>query len=75
MSKVKVEVTGAVVDGVPNGSTIEIDERSAKAFEAKGYVRILPKEQPKAPQVKKDAAPKKPTKAPVKKSAKKTQDK
>ena len=74
MSKLKVEVTGAVVDGFPIGSTIEIDARSAKALEAKGYVRILPKEQPKeqpkTPQVKKDAAPKKPAKAPVKKSAK-----
>lgn len=74
MSKLKVEVTGAVVDGFPIGSTIEIDGRSAKALEAKGYVRILPQEKPKAPQVKKESAPKKPAKAPVKK-ADKTKDK
>lgn len=58
MSKVKVETIGAVVDGHPIGSKIEIDERSAKAFEAIGYVRILPKPKPK-PVKKAKSAPKK----------------
>ncbi|MEK3887259.1 hypothetical protein [Bacillus sp. FSL K6-3431] len=60
MAKVKVEVTGAVVDGNAPGSTIEIDASSAKALEANGYVRIL-KEKPKPAPVKKESAPKKPT--------------
>lgn len=61
--KVMVETVGAVIDGQPIGSTIEIDERSAKALEALGYVRIVPT----PPPVKKAAAPKKPaTKAKVK---------
>jgi len=55
MAKVKVEVLGAVVDGNPSGTTIEIDKRSAKALEARGYVKILD-EKP----VKKESAPKKP---------------
>lgn len=77
--KVTVETVGAVIDGNPIGSTIEINGRSAKALEAIGYVRILPTPTP----VKKEAAPKKPvtkakvtpkTKAPAKDSVK-TEDK
>lgn len=60
--KVTVETIGAVIDGNPIGSTIEIDGRSAKAYEALGYVRIIPTPKP----VKKESAPKKPvTKAKV----------
>lgn len=52
MAKVKVEVTGAYVDGSAPGSTIEIDKKSAKHLEAIGYVR----------KVTEKAAPKKPAK-------------
>lgn len=41
MAKIKVEVLGAYVDGNAPGSTIEIDERSAKHFESIGYVRVI----------------------------------
>lgn len=43
MAKVTVEVLDAVVDGKRKGEKVEIDERSAKAFESLGYVKILPK--------------------------------
>lgn len=55
-ARVTVETIGAIIDGKPIGSTLEINERSAKALEANGYVRILPTPKP----VKKAAAPKKP---------------
>ena len=58
MARVKVETIGAVVDGHPIGSKIEIDERSANAFEAIGYVRVLPKPKPKSSK-KAKSAPKK----------------
>lgn len=44
MSKVKVEVTGAVVDGNPSGSIIEVDEKSADKLENIGYVRKVVEE-------------------------------
>lgn len=56
MAKVKVEVTGAVVDGNPSGSTIEIDKRSAEALEARGYVKIIGEVKT---EMKKESAPKK----------------
>jgi len=59
MAKVKVEVTGAVVDGSPSGSTIEINKRSAEALEARGYVKIIGK----VSETKKESAPKKSPKA------------
>ena len=65
--KVKVEVLGAVVDGHSSGSTIEIDEHSAKALEDRGYVRILVEVQKPKP-VKKESAPKKPAKGRTKKT-------
>lgn len=58
--KVTVETIGAVIDRNPIGSTIEIDERSAKALEALGYVRIIETVVPTPTPVKKAAAPKKP---------------
>lgn len=44
MTKVLVETIGAIVDGRPIGSKIEIDECSAKHLEKIGYVRILAQE-------------------------------
>ena len=40
MAKVKVKTVGAVVDGHPIGSTIEIEESDAKRLESIGYVEI-----------------------------------
>jgi len=57
MAKVLVETIGAIVDGRPIGSKIEIDERSAKHLEKIGYVRILA---PAASGEKGSSAPKKP---------------
>lgn len=46
MAKVNVKVLKAVVDGKGEGSTLSIDERSAKHLESIGYVQIEA-EQPK----------------------------
>lgn len=40
MAKVKVKTTGAIVNGQPIGSTLELDEAEAKRLEAAGYVEI-----------------------------------
>jgi hypothetical protein len=48
MAKVKVEVTGAFVDGKGPGSTLSIEEKSADHLEAIGYVKRLVEEKPKA---------------------------
>lgn len=77
-SKVKVE-TMAVIDRHPVGSTIELNERTAKRLEAMKYVRIIddvgnkvaePKKVTSAP---KKATRSKPTKA--KKEAKQEEQK
>lgn len=74
MAKVKVETIGAIIDGRPIGSQIELEERTAKRLEALEYVRIIGKPTP----VKKESAPKKPaTKAKTRtkpKTAKKKED-
>lgn len=44
MAKVKVETIGAIIDGHPIGSTIELEERTAKRLEALKYVRIINKQ-------------------------------
>lgn len=46
MSKVKVEVLKAIVDGKGEGEQLAIDERSAAHLESIGYVKIIeaPKE-------------------------------
>lgn len=59
MKKVTVRVTGAVVNGKPDGSTIEIDERSAAYLASINYVEILPAE--KSVGEKGESAPKKPS--------------
>jgi hypothetical protein len=59
MKKVNVRVTGAVVNGQPDGSTLEIDERSAAHLASIGYVEILPAS--KAVGEKGESAPKKPS--------------
>ena len=46
MAKLKVEVTGAYVDGHKPGSTIEIEKKSAEYLESLGYVKKV-KEAPK----------------------------
>jgi len=41
MKKVKVKTIGAVVDGYPIGSEIEINEDSATLLERIGYVKVI----------------------------------
>ena len=62
MAKLKVE-TMVVIDRNPIGSTIELEERTAKRLEAQKYVRIIGK----ATEPKKESAPKKSPKAKPKK--------
>ena len=62
MAKVKVE-TMAVIDRNPVGSTIELEERTAKRLEAQKYVKIIGK----VSEPKKESAPKKSPKAKPKK--------
>lgn len=59
--KYKVQ-TNAVFNKQPVGSTIELDEGVAKAYEKLGYLEIIEEVKPKrAPARKKKAAPKKGT--------------
>lgn len=59
LRKVTVKVIDGVVDGNKVGSTIEINEDSAKQFVERGFVTIVEtKEKPS--QVKKETSPKKP---------------
>lgn len=67
MAKVKVETIGAIIDGHPIGSTIELEERTADRLAAQKYVKILDKVAP----VKKESAPKKPESKPKSKTTKK----
>lgn len=68
MRKVFVTTIGAIVDGKPLGSVIEMDESQAHSLEKLGYVRLNPdiKTEQSAEvaavveQVKKESAPKKP---------------
>lgn len=41
MAKVKVRVLHSVIDGKGHGETVQIDERSAKALVANGYVELV----------------------------------
>ncbi len=66
MAKVNVKVLKAVVDGKGEGSTLSIDERSAKHLESLGYVSI------EAAQPKREAsADEKGTSAPKKSASRK----
>ena len=56
MTKVKVLTIGAIIDGHPIGSKIELEERTAKRLAAQSYVQIIDEPAP----VKKESAPKKP---------------
>lgn len=67
MAKYRVETVGAVIDRHPIGSSIELEEKTAKRLEAQGYVKIIGK----VTKAKKAAAPKKPSKAAPKKAAEK----
>lgn len=60
MTKVKVKVVGAYVDGHAPGSTISIDKKSAEYLEKVGYIRVLEEEKPKEqPKEEEKPAPKK----------------
>lgn len=53
MAKARVEVMGAYVDGNAPGTTINVEEKSAKYLESIGYVKRTeekqkPKPEPKA---------------------------
>ena len=63
MKKVKVKTVGAVVDGYPIGSEIEINEDSATHLERIGYVKVIGEvEKPAKKKPEKKAATKKKTK-------------
>ena len=53
-TKYKVK-TGAVFNGQPVGSTIEMDEKSAKKYEALKYLEIIEEVKAKPKQTKKPA--------------------
>lgn len=40
MAKVKVKTTGAIINGQPIGSTLELEEAEAKRLAERGYVEI-----------------------------------
>lgn len=63
MAKFKVETVGAIIDRLPIGSEVTLEEKSAKRLESQGYVRII--EEVKKP--KKASAPKKSSKPTAKK--------
>jgi hypothetical protein len=67
MTKVKVLTIGAVINGHPIGSKIELEERTAKRLAAQSYVQIIDEPAP----VKKESAPKKPAAKAKSKSKKK----
>lgn len=69
MANVKVKTVGAIINGQPIGSTIEMTEAEAKHYEKLGYVEII--EEAKPGPVKKESAPKKP----VNKAKPKSKDK
>ena len=70
-NKVRVETVGAIVDGKPLGSTIEVSEETAKRLESLKYVKII--EEVKL--VKKaTAAPKKPARTSSKRKSEVTKD-
>ena len=58
--KYKVETVGAIVDGKPLGSTIELSEKTSKRLESIGYVRIIGEVKSQAKKA--SSAPKKPAK-------------
>ena len=65
-TKYKVK-TKAVFNGQPVGSTIELDEVTAKKYESLKYLEIIEEIKAKPKPVKKASAPKKPAKASSKK--------
>lgn len=68
--KFRVETVGAIVDGHPVGSTIELSEGTAKRLETLKYVKINEEVKP----VKKESAPKKPATSSKDKKPRKTKD-
>lgn len=67
MAKVKVETIGAIIDGHPIGSTIELEERTAKRLEALKYVRIIKETKSQADEKGKSAPKKSASKSKTKK--------
>lgn len=63
MAKVNVEVISGVVDGKKKGAKLSVEEKSAKALEAKGFVKIVASPKAKPKPAKKESAPKKQSKA------------
>ena len=61
--KLKVK-TNAVFNGQPVGSTIELDEKTARKYEALKYCEVIGE----VKSAKKESAPKKPAKSSSKKS-------
>lgn len=70
MANVKVKTVGAVVNGQPIGSTVEMTKAEAEHYAKLGYVEIVKESKPKT--VKKESAPKKPAKKATKKDSKET---
>jgi hypothetical protein len=70
MTKVKVKVVGAYVDGHAPGSTISIDKKSAEYLEKVGYIRVLEEEKPKEQPKPKEEEKPVPKKTPAKKKNK-----
>lgn len=56
MAKVKIEVTGAYIDGNAPGTQIDVEEKSAIHLEKIGYAKIVKETPKKAPAKKKPAA-------------------
>jgi hypothetical protein len=76
LSKVKVRVIGAYVDGYAPGNDIELDEKSAAHLEKIGYVkRVEAKKQEPKKQVAEPESKSKPKKSKQKKQAKKSDEK
>ena len=73
-TKYKVK-TKAVFNGQPVGSTIEMDEKAARKYEALKYLEIIEEVKAKPKPTKKATEPKKTAKKPVKKTDKTTDKK
>jgi hypothetical protein len=71
MTNVKVKTVGAIFNGQPIGSTVELSKAEAEHYAKLGYVEVLPEEKA----AKKSESAPKPAKSNDKKSAPKTKDK
>lgn len=70
MSNVKVKSVGAVFNGQPIGSTIELTEAEAEHYVKLGYVELIPESKAKAkPATQSESAPKADKPTPKKRKA------